>query len=712
MKLLSTSAILASTLILVATSATKVGAQTPISVIDPRNFGLNTSTFACRIAAAGDHVALAQAVDSGLIHLFSIASNSPTKLRTITPPDAVYDWPGFGCSLGLAGNVLYAGCPITWRVGAHDGTAYLFTHMEPNPTLLSKWTEFPSQWAGYFGVHGTLVGDTLVVSQGMNPERGSRAGAFFYRINEVGNRTSVLSFMAPDTDRSVAGLALSSNRCAVAWNSLANSNNCQILVFDIQRDALGRFIGVATNAIIAATNYSGEAWGVMNTSCDGDLVAIGEPRIRFGTNQCGRVRLWRVASGVSSLVATLAPTNFYHGGNFGECVHLKNNTLFIGSPTVPGISNAQGCVYIYNIPALGAPTLIKKLQPLTPVVGSGELFGGYVVWDDARVFVGSSGSRNQPGNGVVYIYDANSLVNPGQIPPRAASGMAMLANGFVIGVNLTDGGYGYTNTPQVRIIGGGGSGAQAVAVMSNGVVVAVNVLNAGYGYTTTPVAAIAPPFIPQPSLGSAPMTLLSFGDLAVGGSYQLQRQQAWYWANQGASFTSSGSTRTQMVAGAAGTADYRLVLTPAPSQAFATAQVVNGFLVGATVTGGGSGYVSAPAVTIVGGGGRNATAVAGMSAGVVTGIVITSAGIGYTNTPTVRLAAPPAASLSPDQVPVVRLDAASLAPYENYQVQYQPEVGAAWENWSGGLFSPAGAINSQYLYTSNSVGFFRLQYVP
>jgi hypothetical protein len=101
-----------------------------------------------------------------------------------------------------------------------------------------------------------------------------------------------------------------------------------------------------------------------------------------------------------------------------------------------------------------------------------------------------------------------------------------------------------------------------------------------------------------------------------------------------------------------------------------------------------------------------------MSGGVVTGVAITSAGIGYTNSPTVRLAAPPAASLTPDQIPVVRVDAANLAPYENYQVQYQPEVGATWENWSGGLFSPAGAINSQYLYTSNSVGFFRLQYVP
>jgi hypothetical protein len=296
--------------------------------------------------------------------------------------------------------------------------------------------------------------------------------------------------------------------------------------------------------------------------------------------------------------------------------------------------------------------------------------------------------------------------------PCRATGTAILANGFLIGVNLTDGGSGYTDTPQVRIVGGEGIGAQAVAVVSNSVVVAVNVLNAGYGYTTTPVVVIAPPFIPQPLLGSAAMTLLSFSDLAVGGSYQLQRQQAWYWANQGASFTSSGSTLTQMVAGAAGTADYRLVLTPAPSQAFATAQVVNGFVVEATVTGGGSGYVSAPAVTIVGGGGRNATAVAGMSGGVVTGVAITSAGIGYTNSPTVRLAAPPAASLAPDQIPVVRVDAANLVPYENYQVQYQPAVGAAWENWSGGLFSPAGATSSQYLYTSNSVGFFRLQYVP
>ena len=49
---------------------------------------------------------------------------------------------------------------------------------------------------------------------------------------------------------------------------------------------------------------------------------------------------------------------------------------------------------------------------------------------------------------------------------------------------------------------------------------------------------------------------------------------------------------------------------------------------------------------------------------------------------------------------MVRLDAASLVPYANYQVHFKLAVGVAWENWTGGLFSPAGATGSQYLYNS------------
>jgi phage tail sheath protein FI len=60
----------------------------------------------------------------------------------------------------------------------------------------------------------------------------------------------------------------------------------------------------------------------------------------------------------------------------------------------------------------------------------------------------------------------------------------------------------------------------------------------------------------------------------------------------------------------------------------------------------GSGYTTAPAVTISGGGGSGATAVAvlgtGANAGKVVSITITNPGKGYTTNPTVTIAAPPA----------------------------------------------------------------------
>lgn len=56
---------------------------------------------------------------------------------------------------------------------------------------------------------------------------------------------------------------------------------------------------------------------------------------------------------------------------------------------------------------------------------------------------------------------------------------------------------------------------------------------------------------------------------------------------------------------------------------------------GATVTAGGTGYTTAPAVTFTGGGGSGATATSAITAGAVTSITITSGGSGYTTAPTV-----------------------------------------------------------------------------
>jgi hypothetical protein len=58
------------------------------------------------------------------------------------------------------------------------------------------------------------------------------------------------------------------------------------------------------------------------------------------------------------------------------------------------------------------------------------------------------------------------------------------------------------------------------------------------------------------------------------------------------------------------------------------------------------------------------------------------------------------------------VDSADLAPYDNYQIQCKLDLGGAWGNWNGGLFTPTDVTNSQQLFITNGIGFFRLQYVP
>lgn len=78
-----------------------------------------------------------------------------------------------------------------------------------------------------------------------------------------------------------------------------------------------------------------------------------------------------------------------------------------------------------------------------------------------------------------------------------------------------------------------------------------------------------------------------------------------------------------------------------PRIATGTLQIVNGFVVGATVTDGGSGYLVAPVITVSGGGGTGATARATVVNGTITAITIQDPGSGYTSIPSLTIAPPP-----------------------------------------------------------------------
>jgi hypothetical protein len=75
-----------------------------------------------------------------------------------------------------------------------------------------------------------------------------------------------------------------------------------------------------------------------------------------------------------------------------------------------------------------------------------------------------------------------------------ATAVATVTAGFVSGITVTSGGFGYTSEPVVTITGGGGTGATAKAILSGDRVAVVLVLTAGTGYTSAPGVAIeAPP---------------------------------------------------------------------------------------------------------------------------------------------------------------------------------------------------------------------------
>ncbi|HEY5915708.1 MAG TPA: LamG domain-containing protein [Verrucomicrobiae bacterium] len=116
-----------------------------------------------------------------------------------------------------------------------------------------------------------------------------------------------------------------------------------------------------------------------------------------------------------------------------------------------------------------------------------RFFNGAV--DDVRIYNTSLSSSEVQQ---LYQYESQPCVT------RGATATARVVNGFVVQIDITEEGCGYTNEPAITIVGGGGSGATAVAHVNNGMLTSFSVTSAGFGYTNTPTVWIAsPPFLPS-----------------------------------------------------------------------------------------------------------------------------------------------------------------------------------------------------------------------
>lgn len=161
---------------------------------------------------------------------------------------------------------------------------------------------------------------------------------------------------------------------------------------------------------------------------------------------------------------------------------------------------------------------------------------------------------------------------------------------------VTSGGSGY-GSGTTATIGGTGSGATATVSLTSGAVTSVNVTEPGLGYLTSP-----------------PVSIVGTGT--------------------GASVTALIATKGNFETGEI----VKSQVNTAKAVASRTLNTVSSI----TLYDNGNKYTSAPTVTISGGGGTGATAVATVnSLGQVSGITLTATGSNYTSTPTVTIQASP-----------------------------------------------------------------------
>jgi hypothetical protein len=303
---------------------------------------------------------------------------------------------------------------------------------------------------------------------------------------------------------------------------------------------------------------------------------------------------------------------------------------------------------------LSPGVLVREQDASSVVPGVGTTTGGFVgdfAWGPARELT-SIGSENElvarfgkpaATNNVDFLTAASflaygsSLLVSREVGDAAKNAVATANGSLYTGTGagvaeVTAGGTSYTSVPAVTIadptgvtVANGGRAATATATIADGAVTAITITDPGFGYAidgTDPVVTIAG------GGGSGATATVSIDDANPIG--KLIRNDDEY----DSSYFSGTNGVGAFAAKWAGIAGNSLKVAVADVGNFTASSVAS-----IAVTAGGSGYSSAPTVTMststVTGG--TAAATATLSGAAVSAITVTYPGFGYTSAPTVTI---------------------------------------------------------------------------
>ncbi|NCC60444.1 MAG: hypothetical protein EOM12_05795 [Verrucomicrobiae bacterium] len=148
----------------------------------------------------------------------------------------------------------------------------------------------------------------------------------------------------------------------------------------------------------------------------------------------------------------------------------------------------EGDSVTFSVTAVGAYPLIYQWYK-DGVVIEGAVDASYTI---------ESVTAEDTGNYSVLVSDeiASALSADAALTltqPYRATATLQIVDGAVVGLTLTDGGWGYTRTPNVRIRGGAGNGFEAHCIIEGGVVVEIVIDNPGSGYSSEATLLIGGP---------------------------------------------------------------------------------------------------------------------------------------------------------------------------------------------------------------------------